>query len=91
MGEKLRQKLSKMFGEDLLFMDDFDDCIMGVVERCGMETVVVYNRRKVLEKLIKYGMDEDEATDFHYNNQASAYMGDRTPVFFDALNEVLVD
>jgi hypothetical protein len=89
MGEKLRMKLSERFGEDILFMDGFDDCIMGVSERCGMEPVVVYSRRKVLEKLVNDGMDEDEAADYHYNNQASSYIGERTPMFFDSLNEIL--
>lgn len=89
MSEKLRNKLAERFGEDLLFMDGFDDCIMGVAERCGMEPVVVYNRNKVLNKLVKDGMDEDEAADYHYNNQASAYMGERTPLFFDDLGDIL--
>ena len=89
MGEKLRHKLAEKFGEELLFMDGFDDCIMGVAERCGMEPVVVYSRHKVIEKLMKDGMDEDEVADYHYNNQAGAYMGERTPMFFDSLNEIL--
>ena len=89
MSEKLRKKLAELYGEDLLFMDGFDDCIMGVAERCGMEPVVVYNRSKVLKKLVKDGMDEDDVADYHYNNQAGAYMGERTPLFFDDLGDIL--
>ena len=48
MSEKLRKKLSERFGEDMLYMDGFDDCIIGIAERCGMEPVVVYSRSKVL-------------------------------------------
>ena len=89
MSEKLRNKLAERFGEDLLFMDGFDDCIMGVAERCGMEPVVVYSRSKVLKKLVKNGMDEEEAADYHYNNQASSYIGEKTPLFFDDLSDIL--
>ena len=89
MGEKVRNKLAEMFGKDLLFMDGFDDCIMGVAERCGMEPVVVYSRHKVIEKLVVGGMTYDDAIDYHYNNQSGAYVGERTPVFFDSLNEIL--
>lgn len=89
MGEKIRNKLAERFGTDLLFMDGFDDCIIGVAERCGMEPVVVYSRSKVLRKLVKDGMSEDDATDYHYNNQADAYMGEKTPLFFDDLGDIL--
>jgi hypothetical protein len=88
MSEKLRNKLAERYGEELLFMDGFDDCIMGVAERCGMEPVVVYNRSKVLKKLAK-DMDEEDVADYHYNNQAGAYVGERTPLFFDDLGDIL--
>jgi hypothetical protein len=89
MSEKLRKKLSERFGEDMLYMDGFDDCIIGIAERCGMEPVVVYSRSKVLRKLEKQGMDGEEAADYHYNNQAGAYMGEKTPLFFDDLGDIL--
>jgi hypothetical protein len=89
MGEKIRLKLAKIYDDGLLFMDGFDDCIMGVVERCGMEPVVVYSRNKVIAKLEKQGMDSEEALDFHYNDQASSYYGERTPVFFDNLSDIV--
>ncbi len=36
---------------ELLFMDGFDDCIAGVMERFGQDPIVCYDKFKVLAKL----------------------------------------
>lgn len=68
-------------GEDgLLVMDGFDDCIIGVGQRFT-DHFVIYDLRKVLDKLMADGMSEEEAIEFHEFNQLGAWVGPRTPVF----------
>ena len=66
--------------EGLLFADGFDDAILGVAERIGMEPVVAYDVNKIIEILAR-DMTEDEAVEFFEFNILGAYMGERTPVF----------
>ncbi len=68
-------------GEDgLLVMDGFDDCIIGVGQRFT-DHFVIYDLRKVLDKLMADGMTEEEAIEWHEFNQLGAWVGPRTPVF----------
>ena len=77
---------------DMLRMDGYDRCIVGVFVRAGQEAVIVYDRAKVIKQLMKEGMDEEEAPEMlrafltyyeelHEFNQAGAWMGERTPGF----------
>ena len=66
---------------DVRVMDGYDDCIIGVCERFGMETVLAYDKDKVIAKLMTDGMTEEEAHEFFNFNQIGAWVGDYTPVF----------
>jgi len=66
---------------NLLTMDGFDDCIDGIVYGKMRELVVVYDREKVIEKIMSYGMTYAEAEEYHEYNQADAWVGDTTPMF----------
>jgi hypothetical protein len=67
--------------EDLLKMDGYDDCLVGVVERFGEDSYFIYDRELVLEKLQKGGMSYEEALEYYEFNQLGAYVGERTPAF----------
>jgi hypothetical protein len=67
--------------EGMLTMDGYEDCIAGIVERFGQESIVCYDKEKVLKKLQDDGMEEDEAIEFFYFNQLGAWMGEGTPCF----------
>lgn len=69
---------------DCLFMDGYDDCIIGICHRFGQEPIIAYNRQKVIKKLEKH-MTEEEAIEFHEFNQVGAYMGDKTPCFIELI------
>lgn len=62
-------------------MDGFDDCVLGICESFGGESVVAYDYDKVIAQLESYGMTYEEAVEYHEFNQAGAYVGERTPVF----------
>jgi len=74
----LLNDLSERF-EDLLKMDGYDDCVAGVVIRYGQEPILYYSYDKVIGKLMKDGMTEEEAEEFFQYNQIGAWVGDRTP------------
>lgn len=79
------QKLETLreFYGDLVTMDGYDDCIAGAFRGGSLTPVVVYDREKVILKLMASGMDREGAEDFHEFNQAGAFMGEQTPLFLD--------
>ena len=72
--------------EDALFMDGYDDCIMGVASQFGRPPVVAYDFDKVIQSLMEQGMTWEEAVEFHEYNQAGAWMGEYTPAFVRRLD-----
>ena len=70
-------------GEDTLVMDGFNDCIIGFLERFGLpEPIVVYDREKVIQKLMDNGIETyEEAEEFYYYNQLGGWHGNGTPAF----------
>jgi hypothetical protein len=76
----IRDELAEI-DPDLLLMDGFDDCIIGICESFGSVPVVAYDYDRVLANLQASGMTYEEAVEYHEFNQAGAYVGERTPVF----------
>jgi hypothetical protein len=76
----IRDELAEI-DPDLLLMDGFDDCIIGICESFGGESVVAYDYDRVIASLESQGMSEEEAVEYHEFNQLGAYVGERTPVF----------
>lgn len=70
---------------ELMMMDGYDNCILGVVERFGQKPIVCYDKEKIIFQLESEGMDKNEAEDFFYFNQIGAWMGESTPCFISFL------
>ena len=85
----MTETLTDLGAEDALLMDGFDDCILGILERFGIDQlIVVYDREKVIAKLIdRDGMTHEEALDFYYFNQLGAWVGEKTPAFLIKMSE----
>jgi len=64
---------------DMLTMDGFDDAIVGIASRCGQPDLVVYDREKCIEILMR-DMPEDDAREYFEFNCEGAWMGELTPV-----------
>jgi hypothetical protein len=45
--------------------------------------VAVYSICKIIEELVKDGMDEEEAIEYFDFNVDGAYMGEYTPIYID--------
>ena len=73
--------------EPFLTMDGYQDCVVGIVSRMGLDTVC-YSYAKVIQKLVEFGdMSYDEAVEFHEFNQAGAWVGSKTPCFLRDVEE----
>lgn len=70
--------------EDALFLEpsDFDEDILGVAHRYGMDPVVAYDRTRVIDILAR-DMPREDAEEFFEFNTIGAWMGDSTPIFVD--------
>lgn len=76
----------------MLKMDGYDDCIVGIIDRCGQEPIICYDREKVIQKLMDNdGMDRDEAIEYFEFNQAGAWLGDGTPCFLTHMTADEID
>ena len=75
--------LDQSDGHGAVLMTGFDDCIVGILERFGVDVpVVVYDREKVIQKLMDNGIETyEEAEEFYHYNQLGAWVGDGTPAF----------
>jgi hypothetical protein len=59
-----KEEVEELVGEEAIFYDDLDSAIVGVADRCGMPTVVCYDRDKVIQALVDsfsdVELDDDE-------------------------------
>ena len=80
---KIQTLLDQSDGHGAVLMTGFDDCIVGILERFGVDVpVVVYDREKVIQKLMDSGIETyEEAEEFYHYNQLGAWVGDGTPAF----------
>ena len=67
--------------EDALFMDGYDDAILGIGAQFTKGPYVVYNREKCIQILVdRDGMSYDEAEEFFQFNTEGAWVGEKTPI-----------
>ena len=70
------------WNEEALMADGFDEAILGISQRVGMEDVVAYDRDKCISVLMdRDGMSWEDAVEYFEFNVAGAYLGENTPVF----------
>lgn len=67
--------------------DDYDDCIIGIGTRCGMTDVFVYNKHKMITKLVRRDdMSYEDAQEFINFNIEGAYIGEDTPILVEPMS-----
>ena len=85
----LMERLRDLGVENALLMDGFDDCVVGILERFGMERVILYDKDLVIQKLMDGGIDSYEgALEYYSYNQLGGWHGDGTPGFLEWLPEL---
>lgn len=86
----MREYLSSLF-DDLLFLTEkeFDEAIVGIAHRIGMNPVVAYDTTKIIDILCERdGMERDEAAEYFEFNILGAYVGENTPMFVDLVDDL---
>ena len=78
----IREDLQDCYEQQLLFADEFDDCIIGVSEDFG-KVRVVYCIEKMIENLMSYGDSYDEALEYLEFNTFNAWVGEHTPIYME--------
>ena len=78
-----RDRIADLYG-DAVFLEpsEFDEAIVGVVERFGAVPVVCYDRAMVID-IIARDMPREDAEEYFEFNTIGAWMGEFTPVFLD--------
>ena len=75
--------IEDQLSEGAMKIDGFDDCICGIVERFGMDTVLLYHTDTMIEKMVNQdGMEYSDAVEYFDFNIKGAWMGEGTPCFF---------
>jgi len=88
----LADQLLDLGVDEALTMDGYDDCVIGVLERFGMEPIVLYDKAKVIQKLMDDGCDSYEGANEYYEyNQLGGWHGDKTPGFLIRLPDAITD
>ena len=78
----LAEQLLDLGVESALTMDGYDDCAIGILERYGMESIVIYDKEKVIQQLMDEGIPTyEEALECYEYNQLGGWHGDMTPGF----------
>lgn len=88
--EKLKDPLIyTQLSEDAIILDGFNDCIVGIGSLFPhVDMVLIYDVGKIINSLIKDGMDHEEAEEFYSYNIAGLYAGPGTPIM---QSDVIVD
>ncbi len=83
--EKIQSYLETQERDALLLEPEmFDEAIIGIAERADGMVVVAYDRQRCIEIIMAdSGCDREDAEEYYEFNTASAWMGDRTPIFVD--------
>jgi len=79
----LRAELAEI-NPDMVILEGLDDAVIGVVERCGTDAVLLYSVEAILQVLQdRDGMDPDDAREFFDFNIGGLYAGEGTPFFLE--------
>ena len=72
--------IDELVPEGTIIANGWDDCLLGVGWRLNTP-IAVYDRAKVMDKLMADGCSEEEADEYISFNIEGAYVGEGTPLF----------
>jgi len=72
--------------DELISMDGYDDCIVGIVEQFGKPSILCYDKLLVIQKMIDDGSSYEDAEEYFEYNQMGAYVGESTPCFLTPMS-----
>jgi hypothetical protein len=72
--------LRDLLDEDVIIFDGLDDAIVGIGMKHTQKSVLVYDRDKIVECLMRDGMDYDDADEYCGFNIDCLWAGEGTPI-----------
>lgn len=72
--------------EEILIFDGFDEAFIGIGYQFH-KAIACYDEEKIIEILMSDGMTYEEALEYFEFNIAGSWLGDRTPVIIDRIQE----
>jgi hypothetical protein len=73
-----------LLDDEIIKWDGFDECVLGIGSRCGMQDILVYSKKKIAYKLRdRDNMTVEEAIEYIDYNIAGAYVGEITPILLE--------
>jgi hypothetical protein len=82
---KIEQIIEAYPDEEFMFVDGFNDAIIGVDE---VNLRVVYDIDEIINILMRDEMTFDDAFEYYDYNIAGSYVGEKTPVFMRKIIEL---
>ena len=70
-----------------VYPTDFEDAIVGYTERCGSPLLILLDREKCIEILMK-DMDRDKAVEYFEYNVLKSWVGENTPMFMTKIVDI---
>ena len=76
-----REQIELYDPELLVLPEEYDDCIVGIVEGFNIPSTVAYDLTMIIDKLMQDDMSYEDAWEHYSYNIRGTYMGMTTPVF----------
>ena len=68
----------------MLKADGYNKAIMGTIQRCGQEDIILYSTDEILNILVyRDGMSFPEAQEYFEFNILGSWVGEQTPAFYE--------
>lgn len=86
---KLSSLVMDQLSKDAVVLEGYNDCIVGIGSIYPhTKFVLIYDVGKIINSLVKDGMDFEEAQEFYAFNIAGLFAGPGTPIL---MSETIVD
>ena len=83
----VRERIIEKFDDDVVLADGFDSALLGVGGVFNGHAIAVYCRNRCISVLRKQGMTKLEAEEYFDYNVQNAYVGERTPMFIERIQQ----
>jgi len=78
------------FDQEMLYPTGHESAIVGVVERFGMDPIILLDKSKIIRTLMQRdGMTEEDAEEFFEFNIIGAWMGEGTPAYMTSIKDLV--
>mgnify|MGYP003133942117 CR=1 FL=1 len=79
---ELTKEVIDHLAENAVILEGLNDCVVGVINTCREQGILLYDTTKIIEKLER-DMSHEEALEYFAYNIRGAYFGEGSPVFLD--------